>query len=148
VWVHFTVLSGVPQGSVYLVGPLLYLIYIDGMMSVPLSVGSQLIVYANDMLLYRPISCQRDFAALQEDINKVDTWINTNYLQFNTSKCKCMVVSQKRPGLTPTSLTLKGHHLEHVECFEYLSLLLSSNLSWNAHQVESICCRPRKLLGH
>lgn len=63
--------------ALYIVGPPLYLIYINGVMSVPLSVGSQLIVYANDTLLYRPISCRRAFAALQEDINKLDTWINT-----------------------------------------------------------------------
>ena len=92
------------------------------------------------MLLYRPISCQRDFAALQEDINKLDIWINTNYLQFNTSKCKYTVVSWKRPGLTPTSLTLQGHHFERVECFKYLGLLLTSDLSWTAH-VEFICSR-------
>ena len=54
------VLSGVPQGSV--IGPLLFLIYIDGVMSVPLSQGSQLTVYADDILLYRPITCQGDFA--------------------------------------------------------------------------------------
>ena len=92
------------------------------------------------MLLYRPISCQRDFAALQEDINKLDIWINTNYLQFNTSKCKYTVVSWKRPGLTPTSHTLQGHHFERVECFKYLGLLLTSDLSWTAH-VEFICSR-------
>ena len=51
------VLSGVPQGSV--IGPLLFLIYIDGVMGVPLSEGSQLTVYADDILLYRLITCKR-----------------------------------------------------------------------------------------
>ena len=51
-----------------------------------------------------------------------------------------MVVSLKRPGLTPTSLTLQGHHFERVECFKYLGLLLTSDLSWTAH-VEFICSR-------
>ena len=73
-------LSGVPQGSV--IEPLLFLIHI--VMILPLSVGRQLTVYADETLLYRPISCQRDFAALQEDINKLDIWVNTNYLQFST----------------------------------------------------------------
>ena len=138
------VLSGVPQGSV--IGPLLFLIYIDGMMSVPLSQGSQLTVYADDILLYRPITCQGDFIALQEDINILDAWIEANYLQFNISKCKYMVVSRKRAGISPASLTLQGNHLERVECFKYLGLLLTPDLSWSTH-VDSICSKARKLLG-
>ena len=129
-----------------MIGPLLFLIYIDGVTSVPLSVGSQLTVYADGILLYRPISCQRDFAALQDDINKLDTWVNTNSLQFNTSKCKYMVVSRKRSSITPASLILQGHYLECVECFKYLGLLLSTDLSWTAH-VETVCSKAKKLLG-
>ena len=129
-----------------MIGPLLFLIYIDGVTSVPLSVGSQLTVYADRILLYRPISCQRDFAALQDDINKLDTWVNTNSLQFNTSKCKYMVVSRKRSSITPASLILQGHYLECVECFKYLGLLLSTDLSWTAH-VETVCSKAKKLLG-
>ena len=44
------VLSGVPQGSV--LGPLLFLTYIDGISSITLSPGSHLTLYADDMLLY------------------------------------------------------------------------------------------------
>ena len=69
-------------------------------------------VYADDILLYRPITCQGDFAALQEDINKLDSWIEANYLQFNISKCEYMVVSQKRAGISLASLTLVAQCIE------------------------------------
>ena len=46
------VISGVLQGSV--IGPLLFLIYIDDVLRVSLSEGSHLTVYADDMLLYKP----------------------------------------------------------------------------------------------
>ena len=62
------VLSAIPQGSV--LGPLLFLLYIDGITSITLSSKSHLTLYADDMLLYRPISKSADYAHLQEDISE------------------------------------------------------------------------------
>ena len=53
-------LSGVPQGLV--LGLLLFLIFVDGVMNLPISGGSQLVLYADDILLYRPISRQENCA--------------------------------------------------------------------------------------
>jgi len=54
-----SVTLGVPQGSV--LGPLLFLIYIDEVTRVPLSDGTQLVLYADDMLLYRVNVCPEDY---------------------------------------------------------------------------------------
>ena len=70
----FPVLSGVPQGSA--VGPLLFLIYIDGIKSITLSPDSHLTLYADDMLLYRSISSSADCALLQDDINRITMWVD------------------------------------------------------------------------
>ena len=72
------VLSGVPQSSV--LGPLLLLVYIDGVMDLPLSEVRQLVLYADDILLYRPIKCQSDYSALQYEINTINSWVEDNHL--------------------------------------------------------------------
>ena len=61
-----SVTSGVPQGSV--LGPLLFHIYIDDLTRIPLSDGTQLVLYADNMLLYRKIDCPEDYIVLQNDI--------------------------------------------------------------------------------
>ena len=65
------VTSGVPQGSV--LGPLLFIIYINDISMVPLSVGSMLL-YADDSMLYRPICTPDDYIQLQMDIDKLCVW--------------------------------------------------------------------------
>ena len=79
------VLSGVPQGSV--LGPLLLLIYVNDLASLPISDRSQLVLYADDLLLFRPISNPSDYCHLRDDIAAIEAWTLQNSLQLNTSKC-------------------------------------------------------------
>ena len=78
------VISGVPQGSV--LGPLLFLIYINDVASIKLSVNTnvntKLSLYADDMLLYKVITSSEDYAELQEDINLIHNWSVNNLMTF------------------------------------------------------------------
>ena len=72
----------------FCMGPLLFLIYIDSISQIHLSNNSKLVLYADDILLYKTISEACDFSCLQEDVNCIDFWSSTNAMTFNVSKCK------------------------------------------------------------
>ena len=139
------VLSGVPQGSA--LGPLLFLIYIDDLPGSVASACSMVNLFADDVLLYHIIAKEADYEVLQTAISLIEGWSILNFLTFNISKCKYMVISRKpSPIQPPTQLQLHGKPLHMVESYKYLGLLLSSNMSWSAH-IESICGKARKILG-
>ena len=140
-----TVYSGVPQGSV--LGPLLFLIYFDGITQIPITRGSFRDLYADDLLLYRVIREQRDFTFLQSDIDSVADWIDGNFLTLNGSKCKMMVISRRhQQSLPEQGLFLQNEPLELVEEYRYLGIILNSTLNWSAH-IESICRKARHIVG-
>jgi len=51
-WLPVT--SGVPQGSIW--GPLMFLLYVNDIPNVPFTKDSPLVMYADDLLLFKPIS--------------------------------------------------------------------------------------------
>ena len=79
--------SGVPQGSI--IGPLLFLLFllfINDLCNVELLSEAKLMLYADDILLYKPFRSQSDIRVFQLDIDRISSWIKTNYLTINISK--------------------------------------------------------------
>ena len=81
------VLSGVPQGTV--MGPLLFLIYINDLPSV-LSPSTASGLFANDCLLYRSFHSMEDKVILQKDLDYLFQWGRIWGLKFNVSKCNIL----------------------------------------------------------
>ena len=104
-------------------------------------------LYAGDLLLYRPVSDPEDFHILQSDLESLEIWSENQYLQLNPVKCKYTILSRRRVSTTVTSpLHLCGSLLDRVETSEYLGVLITSNLHWSDH-IDNICHKARKVLG-
>ena len=99
------VTSGVPQGSV--LSPLLFIFYINDITLVPLSDGT-MSLYADDLMLYRPIQSATDYHFYI--IDNLCVWSDDNLLKFNSRKCKYIIISRrKQPSLPVTPLNIKTH---------------------------------------
>ena len=138
------VISGVPQGSV--LGPLLFLAYIDG---VARSIHhSKVIMYADDIVLYRIIKNPSDFTLLQEDVTSICTWVTNNHLTLNSKKSCYMLFSRKSHPTVPATNLYTGdcQPLTRVSHYKYLGLNFSEDLSWS-HHIQIQCKKSRKLIG-
>ena len=138
------VLSGVPQDSV--LGPLLFLTFINNLYHIPFSSGSKLVLYADDTTLYKPINCRHDFEAFQEDINKIYDWFTTNFLQANAKKTKVMVIFTKHNSYRDLQLHLNNQAIERLNDITLRGIRISAKLSWNIH-IDIICKKARRIIG-
>ena len=85
--------SGVSQGSI--LGPILFLIFINDIGDLPLSLHARLFLFANDILLLHPLLSSTSWDVLQADLNLITSWLSHNYLSANPSKSKFMIFSFK-----------------------------------------------------
>ena len=53
--------------------------------TIPLTAETLRVMFADDLLLYKPISQPNDFQAVQEDITDVEQWSTANHLTLNLS---------------------------------------------------------------
>ena len=140
------VTSGVPQGSI--LGPLLFILYLNDISTLPFPSSISLTLYADDILLSYPFQSSSDFSLAQGSIDLLSSRLKSRYLTINISKTKYMIISRKSSSflsLLP-SLLLDNSPLECVSNFKYLGVILTSQLSWTPH-IDHICSKSKKHLG-
>ena len=127
-------------------GPYLFLVYINEIVDAILE-DSKIVMFADDIALYRTIRSPLDFILLQLDVDAICNWIALNYLKLNILKCCYMIFTRKRyPTLPTTPLLVNNLALAKVDSFKYLGVNLSTNLSWSEH-VNCIAMKTRRLVG-
>ena len=126
--------SGVPQGSI--LGPLLFLLYINDICEVCFSSISMISLYADDDKLFRRITTINDALILQSDLDALFALSQIWRLNFNIKKCLQLYICR---SLKVNYVYLLDHNvLERVESINDLGVTVSSNLSWSKN-IKSIC---------
>jgi len=113
--------SGVPQGTV--LGPLLFLCHINDL---PDGVKSQVRLFADDCLLYRPIRSRKDHIILQEDLERLESWAAKWGMRFNAKKCYLLSIKNSSQNF----YSLDNQVLKQVQENPYLGVTLSDDLKW------------------
>ena len=85
------VISGVLQGSI--LGPLLFIIYINDIAKLSLLSSDTLTPYTDDILLSQKISSPTLMSTVQSNTNLISLWITSHHLTINSKKTKYMIVS-------------------------------------------------------
>ena len=80
------------------------------------------------------------------ELSKVSQWLAANKLSINVTATKYMFFHLHKKVVTYPDLQLNGNKIERVTQFNFLGLILQSNLSWNKH-VNHISLKVSKTIG-
>lgn len=134
--------SGVPQGSN--LGPLMFLIFINDITSCVKN--SRILMYADDLKIFKNIESIDDCHLLQSDINNLVTWSKSN-LKFNVKKCAVMTYTRKTgPGILNFNYNMDGAVLCRKSTFKDLGVVFDSKLYFSDH-VLATCKAAYSVLG-
>ena len=83
---------------------------------------------------------------INRELFKIYEWLGANKLAFNVSKTKYMVFHTRNKSVKYPSLLINGKAIERVTQFNFLGLILESNMSWNLH-INHISLKISKAIG-
>ena len=136
------ILSGVPQGTV--LGPILFILFINDLQNHVLH--SSVSFFADDTRISKQINSERDVQLLQNDLDNVVRWSQSNNMKLHEDKFELLVHKHKRhdtfhelPFMKEyTSYTTSSGNVYPVKQLRDLGITVTSDLSWSSHIAEAV----------
>jgi hypothetical protein len=133
--------SGVPQGGH--LSPILFSLYVNGIKEIVKN--CELLMFADDLKLFRKIENLSDCSTLQNDLNNLVSSFNNIGLQFNVNKCHSMSFLRNRSHINYT-YSINGSSVTSVCSRKDLGIIFNTDLNFHSH-TEMIRCKALKTLG-
>jgi len=123
------VTSGVPQGSV--LGPIFFLVYVNDVVNVQSDCNIHL--FADDIKIYREISCPNDNVVLNSSLNCIAEWAATWQLSLNIDKCSVLSFGKSQFCYTVNDIPLSVTTLQTD-----LGIIVSADGTFSPHCVNVV----------
>lgn len=109
-------------------------------------VDGRILMYADDVKLFREIRTVEDCHLLQRDLSGVFEWCMDNKLYLNIDKCKVMSFTRNTSRLITHTYVLDGVPLGSCSTFRDLGVLFDAELSFAPH-IDQTCNSALRMLG-
>ena len=125
-----TITCGVPQGSI--LGPLLFLIYINDLYNVCLE--SVPILFADDTnLFYSGSNIETLVRSINDELSNISTWLKTNKLSLNVKKTHYMIFHRKKAVMPNLKIQIDNQDIDQVYKTKFLGVVIDWKLTWKDH---------------
>ena len=133
------IVCGVPQGSI--LGPLLFLLYINDISSVSNVLSS--VLFADDTTLhYSSNNLQELSATVNNELSNIMQWLNANGLSLNIEKTNFMIFRPRGKNEVCPTIYICGADIQDVDNAKFLGIMVDNKLNWMEH----IKCISRKIV--
>lgn len=123
------VYGGVIQGSV--LGPLLFLLFINDISRVLCDSCCTCKLYADDLKLYTKLDINEDSGVLQSKLHALCEWSDMWQLRISHKKCAVMIVPHHPDN--SVCLQIGNEPIPFVNEFKDLGVIIDSNVKFNTH---------------
>ena len=139
---HREVRLGVPQGSI--LGPLLFIIYINDIVSVSNEVSFYL--FADDTaIIMKGKTCQDIQSQMDNFIPRLMKWFQCNRLTLNPSK-SCYQLYSLSSNQRDIDIRINNDKIKRCFTVKYLGILVDENLKWESH-INYVCKKISRNIG-